>query len=286
MAAGKRPACLCQAKEIAQQIVNCFNGPGHAKCPAKGANNMSRLFFAFLGIFLVTFGVSAGAADTMDKTRIESIVHDYLLEHPEILREMSDKLQAKDKAAEEAARSSGLKANAQLVFHHNGDAIVGNPKGTVTMVEFMDYNCGWCKKSVGEVAALTAANKDLKVVFKEFPIFGQGSEYAARAALASVKQGKYWQLHQALFAQEVKITPEVVDEVAKSLGINVEKMKTDMKDAKILDTISTNYELAKALQIDGTPAFIIDAKVIPGYTAADQLQAQITAVKANGCQMC
>jgi protein-disulfide isomerase len=256
------------------------------QCGPKRCLKMSKFFTTLLGICLLAFTFTAQAADKLDKTQIETIVHDYLLEHPEMLQEMSDKLQAKEKAAEDTARNSGLKANAQLVFHHDGDAFVGNPKGIVTLVEFMDYNCGWCKKSVGEVAALTAADKDLKVIFKEFPIFGQGSEYAARAALASVKQGKYWQLHQALFAQEGKVTEEVVDTVANGLGIDVTKMKLDMKDPGILATISANYDLAKTLQINGTPAFIVDSTVIPGYTTADQLQMQIAAVRANGCKMC
>ncbi len=286
MAAGERPSGLCQAQEVKQDFVSCLVATGHAKTMQTRYLSMKKLLTALIALGFAASTVPAIAAGKLNKAEVEAIVHDYLLEHPEMLQEMSDKLQAKEKAAETAARNNGLKANAQLVFHHDGDAVVGNPKGTVTLVEFMDYNCGWCKKSVGEVAALTAADMDLKVVFKEFPIFGQGSEYAARAALASVKQGKYWQLHQALFAQEGKVTEDVVDEVAKGLGIDVAKMKADMKDPKILDTISANYELAKTLQINGTPAFIIDTTVVPGYTTADQLQMQIASVKANGCQLC
>jgi protein-disulfide isomerase len=174
-----------------------------------------------------------------------------------------------------------------LVFRHDGDAIIGNPKGDVTMVEFMDYNCGWCKRSLSEVQALTEKDKNLRVVLKEFPIFGQQSEFAARAALAARKQDKYWPLHVALFSHEGQVTEEVVREIAKSQGLDMEKLEADMKDQKVLDTISTNYDLAKNLKLNGTPAFIVDDKVFPGYLPLAELESAIASVRsAGGCKLC
>ena len=234
--------------------------------------------------------VSPSFADSISpaqKTEFEKLVHDYLLEHPEILRDMANKLEVNDKLAADTARNTTLSKQAKDIFHSPIDAVVGNPKGDVTVVEFMDYNCGWCKKSVREMQALVAADKNVRVVMKEFPIFGEGSEYAARAALASVKQGKYWELHQAMFAAEGKITAEVVDQIAKELGLDVTKMKIDMKSADIEAAIKNNQALAQSLALTGTPGFIVDDKLIPGYTELANLESMLATTRANGgCKVC
>ncbi len=221
------------------------------------------------------------------KTEMEKIVKDYLMEHPEILRDMANKMDENDKKKEDETRQSTLKTKASDIFKDTTDAVVGNPKGDVTIVEFFDYNCGWCKKSVTEVQALIAKDKNVRVVMKEFPIFGEGSEYAARAALASVKQGKYWELHQALFASESKVTAEVVDQVAAEKGIDVAQMKKDMEDPAIVENIKKTQALAQTMLITGTPAFIIDDQVFPGYTPLDGLEASLGKVRAGGgCKLC
>lgn len=250
-----------------------------------------RRIIGFIAIICFLIGpVSPVFADSISpaqKTEFEQLVHDYLLEHPEILRDMADKLDVNDKLAASTARKTTLASQAKDIFHNPIDAVVGNPKGDVTVVEFMDYNCGWCKKSVKEMQALVATDKNVRVVMKEFPIFGEGSEYAARAALASVKQGKYWELHQAMFASEGKVTPEVVDQIAQELGLDVAKMKIDMKVADIDATIRKNQALAQSLALTGTPGFIIDDKVIPGYTELANLQSMLATTRANGgCKVC
>jgi protein-disulfide isomerase len=165
--------------------------------------------------------------------------------------------------------------------------VIGNPKGDVTLVEFMDYNCGWCKKSMVEMQALLKVDKNVRVVMKEFPIFGAGSEYAAKAALASVKQGKYWQFHQAMFAAESKITPELVDQIAVEQGLDLAKLKTHMQDPAIIANIQKTNILAQTLLFTGTPAFIVDNQVSPGYVPIDTLQNMVVSVRANGgCKIC
>ena len=221
------------------------------------------------------------------KTEFEKLVHDYLLTHPEILRDMANKLEANDKLVADTARNSVLSTQAKNIFHNPVDAVVGNPKGDITVVEFMDYNCGWCKKSMVELQSLIGTDKNVRVVLKEFPIFGEGSEYAARAALASEKQGKYWQLHQALFASESKVTVEVVDQIAQEQGIDVAKMKIDMKLPEIDAAIKANQAMAQSLALTGTPAFIVDDKLIPGYTELSNLQAMLAQARTNGgCKIC
>lgn len=246
-------------------------------------STLSAMLFAFTLVNPV-FAESFSAAQ---KTEMEKIVHDYLMEHPEILRDMANKLDSDDKKREADARVGTLQNKASEIFHDASDAVVGNPKGDVTLVEFFDYNCSWCKKSIIEMKALVEKDKNVRVVMKEFPIFGEGSEYAARAALASVKQGKYWEFHQALFASESKVTIEVTDQIAAEIGLDVAKMKKDMEDPAIVENIRKTQILAQTMLITGTPAFIIDDQVFPGYTPLDGLEASLATVRAaGGCKVC
>jgi protein-disulfide isomerase len=231
----------------------------------------------------------ARAEDFSDgqKQIIENIIRDYLLKNPELLREMADKLEEKQRVAEEEQRGVALQAQKDEIFRAKGDAVVGDAKGDVTIVEFMDYNCGWCKKAMLEIGEIVKADPKVKVVFKEFPIFGEHSEYAARAALAAEKQGKYWQLHQAMFAHEGQVTIDVVDQLAAANGLDVAKMKTDIESAEIAAKISANLQLGKELAINGTPAFIIDDQVVGGYMQLDAMRAAIKEVReTGGCKIC
>jgi protein-disulfide isomerase len=247
---------------------------------------MRRLIALVFALSLITPSY-ADSFTAGQKSDIENLVHQYLIEHPEILQEMATKLEEKTKLAETTQRTQTLNTKKADIFHNPGDAIVGNPKGDVTIVEFFDYNCGWCKKSVTEMQSLVGTDKKIRVVMKEFPIFGEGSEYAAKAALASVKQGKYWQFHQALFAAPSKVTPQVVDQIAQEQGLDLAKLKSDMKDPAILATMQKNQLLAQSLAINGTPGFVIDDQLSPGYLPLDGLQAMVATVRANGgCKLC
>ena len=245
-----------------------------------------------LSLFAITFSLLAlpAFADSFSpaqKIEIEKLVKDYLISHPEVLRDMATALDAQDKKTAENTRGKTLSSQAKEIFHDGLDAVIGNPKGDVTVVEFMDYNCGWCRKGVKEMQALVKSDPNVRVVMKEFPIFGEGSEYAAKAALASVKQGKYWEFHQALFATEGKVTAEVTDQVAQEVGIDVAKMKTDMANPAIVAKIKTNTDLAQALALTGTPGFVIDGKIFPGYIQLPEIQTALAGDRANGgCKLC
>jgi protein-disulfide isomerase len=168
-----------------------------------------------------------------------------------------------------------------------GDHVAGNPDGDVTMVEFFDYNCGWCKKGMPEVLAMVEEDKNLRLVLKEFPIFGGDSDYAAKAALASQKQGKYWEFHVAMLGHEGKVTRETVDKIATEVGLDVARLKTDMESPDVAEVIRRNQELATALAIGGTPAFVIDNQVVPGYLPKDGLMASVSKVREQGgCKVC
>ena len=238
-------------------------------------------------VAFLPFSVNAAEFNEAQRTELGGIIREYLLQNPEILVEVSKELEQRQQAAEEDQRNGALAENAAEIFHSGKDLVAGNPKGAVTMVEFFDYNCAWCKKSVGEVLRMLDGDKELRFVLKEFPIFGEESEYAARAALASQAQGKYWPFHLALLQHEGKVSKETVDEIAVQQGLDLAKLKTDMESKAIYTQIAQNQKLAKSLAINGTPAFIVDKKVIPGYVPHDGLLAAIKEVRdGGGCQIC
>ena len=241
--------------------------------------------------FVLMLGLSpaANAAEFNDGQRQEmgTIIRDYLLSHPEILQEMSQTLEQKQKQAEEEQRKVGLVQNANQIFRDKSDYVAGNPNGNVTMVEFFDYNCPWCKKDFPDVMALLDEDKELKLVFKEFPILGPDSEYAAKAAIAAGKQGKYLKMHMALYRYEGRVTQEAVDEIASSQGLDMDQLKKDMDDPETAEIIARNRDLAQSLAINGTPAFIINDQLLPGYLPKDELANAINEVRAKGaCLLC
>jgi protein-disulfide isomerase len=240
-------------------------------------------------LVLWSLGSTANAAEFNDGQRkeMESIIKDYLMANPELLREMGQLLEQKEKLAENEQRKGALVSNAEQIFRDKTDYVAGNPKGNVTMVEFFDYNCGWCKKGFPEVLSMIESDKDLRFVLKEFPIFGEDSEYAARAAIAAIKQGKYWDLHMAMFQHEGKLAKDSVDEIAAGLGLNIEQLKKDMDDPATAEILVRNRNLAQSLAINGTPAFIIDDRLVPGYLPKTELASAINDVRAKGgCSLC
>ena len=240
-------------------------------------------------IMMLCLSPATNAAEFSDSQRqeMESIVRDYLLSHPELLQEMSQSLEQKQKQAEDEQRKEGLVKYASQIFRDKSDYVAGNPNGNVTMVEFFDYNCPWCKKDFPDVMALLDEDKELKVVLKEFPILGPDSEYAAKAAIAAGKQGKYLQMHSALYQHEGKVTEAIVDEIAAAQGLDMEQLKKDMEDPKTAEIINRNRDLAQSLAINGTPAFVIDDKLVPGYLPKDELANMIKEVRARGaCLLC
>ncbi len=236
---------------------------------------------------LTPYAAAEGTFSDMQKQEIGEIVRQYLMENPEVLLDVSKALEAKQQQAEAEQRKTALTDNAKALFHNPDDYVAGNPNGDVTIVEFFDYNCGWCKKGFPEVVTLIEKDKNLRVVLKEFPIFGGDSDYAAMAALAAKKQNKYWELHSALFSHEGKLTQDSIDEIAKATGLDMEKLKADMNSPDIAKSLAETRQIAQALAINGTPAFIVDDRVSPGYVPADGLEAMVAEIRANGgCKIC
>ncbi|MGI9423750.1 MAG: DsbA family protein, partial [Hyphomicrobiaceae bacterium] len=219
------------------------------------------------------------------RKEIGDIVREYLLANPQILVEVSEKLQAIQEKDRQAQQLKVLASSKDSIFRSELDFVLGDKDGDVTIVEYFDYNCGWCKRALNEVTRLTQADKKVRVVMKEFPIFGEHSEYAARAALASKPQGKYWEFHVALM-KERRVTKDNVMTIAGKVGLDIDKLKVEMEKPKYRDAIRRNQEVATSLGIEGTPGFIIDSTINPGYLPLDRLKTLVADVRKEGCKFC
>ncbi len=204
------------------------------------------------------------------KAQIEEVVHQYLLRKPEVLVEALQILQKKQyQEAEQTVKKTQADANkfAEALFHSATDPMIGNPKSKITVVEFFDYQCPHCVDMAPITAAIIKANPDVRIVFKEFPIRGPMSEQAARAALAANKQGKYYDFSHALLTINKPLTADIIFEVAKSQGLNVDQLKKDMNDSSVDQQLKANMELAQNLKLFGTPAFFIAKSDVDGNKA-------------------
>jgi protein-disulfide isomerase len=250
---------------------------------------MLKLIVNSLIALAALFVLPAQAAEfsPQQKKELGDIIRQYLKENPEVVRDAMQELERKQQMAEEQARADSLKTMSADIFHNGDDLVGGNPKGKVTLVEFFDYNCGYCKRAFPDVMKMIDRDKDLKLVMKEFPILGPGSVYATRAAIASRKQGKYWEYHLAMMAHKGPIDEQVADQIAAAKGLDVKKLKADMEADEVSQIITRNMQLADSLKIQGTPAFIIDETVIPGAVGFDALAAAVKQVRDNGgCKLC
>lgn len=217
-----------------------------------------------------------------DRAGLDQAIHDYLMAHPEVVVDAlkAAQQQADAQAAEQSRRVIASKH--KELFDSPGDLVQGNPKGDVTLVEFFDYRCPYCKQVEPSLDALLKEDRKLRIVYKEFPILGEASVYATHVALAAKKQGKYAEFHRAMMATKGDISDETVLNVATSLGLDVGKIKADMSAPDIDKLIDTNYALADALNVQGTPALIIGDTLIPGAIDLDTLRNDIAAARNGG----
>ena len=218
------------------------------------------------------------AAKEMEREDIEKIVRDYLLANPEILNEMIAELQAREQKTANEKAQTGIAENKDALFNDGFSYVAGNPNGDVTLVEFFDYRCGYCKKARPEILALLEADKGVKVIMKELPILSKVSEEAAKAAIAAQNQGgdAYWKLHQAMLSAD-DLDSDAIYDIAGGLGLDVARLKKDMEDPSVADKIKKTHELAEKLGVDGTPAFIIGDQLVPGFMTGDELKDLVAA---------
>ena len=245
---------------------------------------LATLFVGALPL-LVILPPHAMAEETTPPAQVEAverIIHDYLLSHPEVLIESLHSALEKEKQQSGARAHDALIARKSELFEDPMAPIGGNAKGDVTIVEFFDYRCPYCKQVEPSLDALLREDERLRVVYKEWPILGKDSVYASRVALAAVKQGKYDVFHSAMMATQGQINEEVILKVANSVGLDVAKIKADMNTAEIEDILTRNKNLAEALGIHGTPAWVIGDEMIAGAVDIATMKAKIAAVRKSG----
>ena len=227
-------------------------------------------------------GAAAETPAAPDKKAIREIVREYLIEHPEVLEEAMKVLRAKRQGEKRARTRAAIGKNRAALLSHPMSPVSGNPKGDVTLVEFFDYQCGYCKRSLKPVMDLLAADRRLRIVWKELPVLGPASRFAARASMAAAKQGKYLAFHKALMGARGKPSEGSVMAVARRVGLDAERLRRDMKDPAIEAYLDETYRLARKLGIDGTPAFVIGDTLVPGAVGAARLKRLIAKARNAG----
>jgi len=222
------------------------------------------------------------------KAAIEKIVKDYLVANPEVLIEVQNILEAKMEKAQAEKAKAALADNAKEIFRSRQSPFAGKADGDITVTEFFDYNCGYCKRSFPEVTKLISSDPKVRVVFKEMPILSKGSEEASRVALAAKLQGKYWEVHQALFENKGQNNEAVALKIAEKLGLDMTKLKADMTGPEVNAELKSARDLANKMGINGTPHFLVGDRSIAG--APDSLLSQLTTdiadMRAAGCSYC
>ncbi len=214
--------------------------------------------------FVAGPATSAGSLTETQKKEVEAVIQDYILKNPEIISKAIDALQARQREAEEKASKAALIANRSQLFKDATSPVSGNPNGDITVIEFFDYRCGVCKRVHPIVARLIKDDPNIRRVYKEWPILGPDSVLAARAALASRKQGKYFAFHNAMMEARARLNRSTIMTIAKRVGLDTTQLTRDMKDPEINGILQRNYALAEALKLNGTPSFVIEDTLLKG----------------------
>ncbi|QNA85015.1 DsbA family protein [Sphingomonas sp. So64.6b] len=209
---------------------------------------------------------SLGAADT---ARVEAVVRDYVLAHPEIIPEAMDRLRDRE-------MGKTIAANRKAILEPFDGAWIGNPKGDVTLVEYFDYNCGYCRASLPTIAQLIERDPNVKVVFRELPILSEESVVAAKLSLAAAAQGKFKVLHDALYAGG-PLTPQSMAAAAKQAGLDMTKAAAMAPRAEA--EIAANRGIAQQLGMNGTPSWVIGNKVVSAALPLDELEKAVKAAR-------
>jgi protein-disulfide isomerase len=226
---------------------------------------------------------AADALSSAQQEQIEAVVREYILKNPEILVESLHRYEEQHKQATAEEATKAIAANRDALEKNPTSPVAGNPQGDVTVVEFFDYRCGYCKKVLPSVQELLKTDKNVRLVFKEFPILGEDSVFAAQTALATwkVAPDKYLPFHLALMESRGEMNEARVLEIAKKVGLDLEKLKAAKADPAIKATIGRNHELARALQINGTPAFIVGGQLVPGAVDITTLREMVGTARAG-----
>jgi protein-disulfide isomerase len=216
-------------------------------------------------------------------------VKDYLLKNPEVLTEVIAELEKRQAEAQRVAQAGALKETRQTLLNAPHSFVVGNPSGDVTLVEFFDYNCGYCKQALADVRTLLKADPNLRVVLKDFPVLGPDSVEASRVALAAGKQlqgERLFDYHVKLMDNRGRVNGERALSVAKDMGLDMARLQKDMQGQDVQAALQENMGLGDKLSLSGTPAFIIGDQIIPGAVGLAPLKQVVANVRQCGKASC
>jgi len=226
-------------------------------------------------------------AAVIDPAVLNPMIEQYLLADPKLLQRMSTALEETLRHEETERTAAAMASMQDKIFNAPDQVVLGNPDGDVTLVEFFDYNCSYCRSALPDLATLLAEDPNLKIVLKEFPILSNESIDAARiAVLVGQSDANYWDFHQALFTSRGKVDKAVALAAAQDVGLSPVELELQMGTEGVARTIQTSYEIARALGITGTPTYIIGNEIIPGAIGAEELRARIADMRACGKSRC
>lgn len=226
---------------------------------------------------------AAQALNEGQSKAVEALVRQYILDHPEVIIESMQNYQIRQQLAEQEAATAALAANRDEIKNDASAPVAGNPKGDVTVVEFFDYRCAYCKRVLPSVRELLESDRNVRYVFKELPILGPDSVTASRAALAAWKVApeKYFAFHMALMEARGDLGEEQVLQIAEKVGLDRKKVKEGMSAPEVEKTIQRNMELAQKLRIQGTPAFVVGDALVPGAVDLDHLKELVASARKS-----
>jgi protein-disulfide isomerase len=210
---------------------------------------------------------------------VNKLIHDYLMNNPKVVIEAIEHADAASKADEIEAQKQQIRDHREELDHDPTSPVLGNPQGDVTVVEFFDFRCPYCKVTAPAVEQLIEHDSNVRLVMKDFPILGDESTFASRVALVAQAHGKYGEFFKAMFDQKGEINDVVTLDVAKSIGLDTELVKKEMESEQLDTILKNNLDLAKAVGAEGTPAFIIADNLQAGTITTDQLEAQVKEIR-------
>ncbi|MEX0853795.1 MAG: DsbA family protein, partial [Bauldia sp.] len=233
-------------------------------------------------------GIDVAQLNDSERAEIEGMIRNYLLANPEIIRDAINELQRKEDEAEQIAATKAIADNAEAIFSSPIDVVLGNPDGDVTLVEFFDYNCTYCRRAHADMKQLIETDPKLRIVLKEFPILGDGSVAAARVALAVLVTApeKYAAFQNALISEKGQADGERAMAVAEELGLDVQALSAARDGPEVTKAINETYELAAKLNLTGTPSYVTEREVVVGAVGYDALKAKIGDVRACATAAC
>ena len=243
---------------------------------------MSKIFkIICIGFIMLIASFNIASAHSMDKAEFAKMFEEYLLSNPEIVELALIQNQQKKQNEKDNKISNFIQDNKASIENPEGLFIGGNLNGDITLVEFFDYNCTYCKQSFDGINLLLETDKNLKLVMYELPILAQSSLTAARASLAAKVQGKYWDFHATVISHQGTLTDEMIFAYAVQVGLDVDQLKQDMVSETTEKALIASANLAESLEVNGTPAFIIDGQLFPGAIGYENMLAVIADSRAK-----